>query len=532
MSDEMNWMRRKFLQVSSLLGAGFLLGDAASAQHEHHQAPKTEAPKTEAPKADKKSGKAAAPERGRQKPPGENAQVITPDLPRLEYKMENGVKVFNLTAEVVECELMPKTHMGPARKMNAWGYNGSVPGPMIEVNEGDRVRVVFTNKLPEPSTVHWHGLEIPIEMDGTPYISQPMVEPGGVFIYEFTVNQNGTFFYHSHGAMQEMMGMIGLFVIHPKVPHAPRVDKDYAFVLQEWALLPNNNTPNTLAMEFNWLTMNGKAAPATTPLIVRQGERVRIRLVNLGMDHHPIHLHGVQFYVTGTEGGRIPESAWYPGNTVLVGVAQARDIEFEAKYLGDWMIHCHLPHHMMNQMVSMVGPMMMSHGGGPQTGKGMEEGMGIVRRGHALSEDLGPGFGRGMGMTTEEKNVSNAIGAPQSQTGAHYACPMHPEVGSNKPGNCPKCGMALVRKQSSGVALTEAEKKKVPGYPQDMMMIVDDDVAKPETYGLAPGWTASMMGMMTLVRVLPEDKYDEIMARVKAGKTEKSPSAPEHKHIN
>jgi manganese oxidase len=532
MSDEMNWMRRKFLQVSSLLGAGFLLGDAASAQHEHHQAPKTETPKTEAPKTDKKGGKAAGPERGRQKPPGGNAQVITPDLPRLEYKMENGVKVFNLTAEVVECELMPKTHMGPARKMNAWGYNGSVPGPMIEVNEGDRVRVVFTNKLPEPTTVHWHGLEIPIEMDGTPYISQPMVEPGGVFIYEFTLNQNGTFFYHSHGAMQEMMGMIGLFVIHPKVPHAPRVDKDYGFVLQEWALLPNNNTPNTLAMEFNWLTMNGKAAPATTPLIIRQGERVRIRLVNLGMDHHPIHLHGVQFYVTGTEGGRIPESGWYPGNTVLVGVAQARDIEFEAKYLGDWMIHCHLPHHMMNQMVSMVGPMMMSHGGGPQTGKGMEEGMGIVRRGHALSEDLGPGIGRGMGMTTEEKNVSNAIGAPQAQTGAHYACPMHPEVGSNKPGNCPKCGMALVGKQSSGVALTEAEKKKVPGYPQDMMMIVDDDVAKPETYGLAPGWTASMMGMMTLVRVLPEDKYDEIMARVKAGKIEKSPSAPEHKHIN
>src|SRR5262245_27394502 len=149
MSNEMNWMRRKFLQVSSLLGAGFLLGDAASAQHEHHQAPKTEAPKTEAPKteapkADKKSGKAAAPERGRQKSPGGNAPVITPDLPKLEYKMENGVKVFNLTAEVVECELMPKTHMGPARKINAWGYNGSVPGPMIEVNEGDRVRVVFT----------------------------------------------------------------------------------------------------------------------------------------------------------------------------------------------------------------------------------------------------------------------------------------------------------------------------------------------------------------------------------------------------
>ena len=185
---------------------------------------------------------------------------------------------------------------------------------------------------------------------------------------------------------------------------------------------------------------------------------------------------------------------------------------------------------MMNQMVSMVGPMMMSHGSGLQTGKGMEEGMGIVRQGHALSEDLGPGFGRGMGMTTQEKNVSNAVGAPPAQTGALYACPMHPEVKSDKEGNCPKCGMALVKKQTSGVALTEAEKKKVPGYPQDMMMIVDDDVAKPETYGLAPGWTASMMGMMTLVRVLPEDKYNEIMARIKAGKTEKPRPAPEHKH--
>jgi len=175
-------------------------------------------------------------------------------------------------------------------------------------------------------------------------------------------------------------------------------------------------------------------------------------------------------------------------------VAQARDVEFEAKYAGDWMLHCHLPHHMMNQMVSMVGPMMMSHGGGSQTGLGIQEGMGVVRQGHALSDDLGPGFGRGMGMTTQEKNISNAVGAPvPPQAGALYTCLMHPEVISDKPGNCPKCGMTLVKKQTSGVALTEAEKKKVPGYPQDMMMIMDDDVAKPETYGLAPGWTASMM---------------------------------------
>jgi len=570
--ENMNWMRRKFLQGSSLLGASWLLGRAASAQHEGHQMPKREQPPMPTKPKPSQPLKPTMPDHDHAKMMAEQAKsapapyvpVQTPDLPKLEYTMDNGVKVFNLRAEVVHCEIMPKTHMGPARKMWAWGYNGSVPGPMIEVVEGDRVRIIFENKLPEATTVHWHGLEIPIEMDGTPYISQPMVEPGGIFIYEFTVNQHGTFFYHSHGAMQEMLGMIGMFVIHPKTPHTPRCDKDFAMILQGWALLPNNDVPNTFAMEFNWLTLNGKSAPATTPLIVKKGERIRIRIVNLGMDHHPIHLHGHQFYVTGTEGGRIPESAWFPGNTVIVGVAQARDVEFVAQYEGDWMLHCHLPHHMMNQMVSMVGPMAMSHGSGSETGKGMEEGMGVVRQGHALSEDLGPGMGRGMGITSAETNVSNLVAQSTPPQAEMYACPMHPEVRSNKEGNCPKCNMKLVKqkapeiyacpmhpevvstkegscpkcnmklvkKQRTAVALTEEEKKKVPGYPQDemMMMIVDDEVVKPETWGLAPGWTASMMGMMNLVRVLPEDKYNKIMAMIKEGKTEKPKATPEHKH--
>jgi manganese oxidase len=571
--ENMNWMRRKFLQASSLLGAGLVLNRTASAQHEGHQMPKPEAkPKSGKPQPQKPT----APEHDHTKMVAEQAKqatgqyvpVQTPDLPKLEYTMDNGVKVFNLRAEVVHCEIMPKTHMGPARKMWAWGYNGSVPGPMIEVVEGDRVRVIFENKLPEATTVHWHGLEIPIEMDGTPYISQPMVEPGGVFIYEFTVNQNGTFFYHSHGAMQEMLGMIGMFVIHPKTPHTPRVDKDYGIILQGWALLPNNDVPNTFSMEFNWLTMNGKSAPATTPMIVKKGERVRLRFVNLGMDHHPIHLHGMQFQVTGTEGGRVPESCWFPGNTVIVGVAQARDVEFVAQYEGDWMLHCHMPHHMMNQMVSMVGPMAMSHGSGSPTGLSMENGMGMLEKGHALSEDFGPGFGRGMAMTTAEQSASHAIGqkaaAPlplpaqgalyscpmhpevksdkegkcpkcnmtlvKQQAPEIYACPMHPEVVSNKAGSCPKCNMALVKKQRTAVALTKEEKLKVPGYPQDdmMMMIVDDDVVKPETWGLAPGWTASMMGMMNLVRVMPENKYNQIMAMVKSG--QKAPAADHSQH--
>jgi manganese oxidase len=295
------------------------------------------------------------------------------------------------------------------------------------------------------------------------------------------------------------MGMIGLFIIHPKKPNTPHCHKDFGLILQEWALLPNNPVPNSLAMEFNWLTINGKAGPATTPMIVKQGERVRIRMVNLGMDHHPMHVHGNQFYVTGTEGGRIPETAWFPGNTVLVGVAQARDIEFDAVYPGDWMLHCHLPHHMMNQMVSMVGP--MSHGGhGIQTGGGMEEGMGIVRQGNALSEDMGPKFGRGMGDSTEqERNTSNLVG-PGSQ-------------------------------QDQMNMQQEAMKKRVPGYPQDMIMIMDKEVAKPHTYGLPPGWTASMMGMMTLIRVLPPNMYDEVQRRIKAGITEAPTAAPGgHKH--
>ncbi|HEX6729443.1 MAG TPA: copper oxidase [Pyrinomonadaceae bacterium] len=476
--------RRNFLKKSGMVGAGLLASTKlTSAQHEGHVPPKPQPRRQLQPQPRKQS------------PPDSsvsNVLVQTPDVPKLPWTMEGGVKVFHLTAEVV------KTKINPMKEMYGWGYNGSVPGPTIEVNEGDRVRIHLQNKLPEATTVHWHGLEVPVNMDGVPFISQPMVEPGSTFTYEFTLHQNGTFFYHSHGAMQEMMGMIGLFIIHPKEAYTPHCQKDFGLILQEWALLPNNPVPNSLAMEFNWLTINGKAGPATTPMIVKQGERVRIRMVNLGMDHHPMHVHGNQFYVTGTEGGRIPESRWFRENTVLVGVAQARNIEFDAVYPGEWMLHCHLPHHMMNQMVSMVGP--MAHAGhGVPTGGGMEEGMGIVRQGNALSEDLAPKFGRGMGDSTEkERNSSNLVG-PNAQS-------------------------AQMNMQQ------EAAKKRVPGYPQDMVMVMDKEVAKPETYGLPPGWTASMMGMMTLIRVLPPEMYDEVQRRIKAGIIEAPAAMPGHKH--
>ena len=431
--------------------------------------------------------------------------VVIPDLQKLSYKLVDGVKEFNLAAEVVKTEFMP------GRLVNAWGYNGSVPGPVIEVQEGDRIRIIFENHLPEPTAPHWHGIELPIGMDGVPGITQDPIMPGGRFIYEFTLHQNGTFFYHSHMPMQEMMGMIGLFIIHPKRPHEPKVDRDYGIILQEWAILPNNTVPNTLAMEFNWLTMNGKVGPAITPMLVKPGERVRIRLVNLGMDHHPIHLHGHQFVVTGSEGGRQPETTWAPGNTVLVGVAQARDVEFVAKYEGDWMLHCHMPHHNMNQMASMVGPVMRM-GSGLQTGAGMQEGMGIIRQGNALSEELGPSLGRGLGVSADrERLTSNTIGAvapdvlaaqQPAPTGGHEGHQGHEGQSNEDP-------------LTTMYPKDDPEKKKIAGYPQDMWMVMDEMFKnKPETYGLRRGWTAGMMGMMTLVRVLPPEKYDQIMAMV------------------
>jgi FtsP/CotA-like multicopper oxidase with cupredoxin domain len=287
---------------------------------------------------------------------GSNVPVTSLDVADLPFRLDNGVKVFNLIAEPVKQTVIP------GRTLDLWGFNGSAPGPTIQANEGDRIRIVFENHLPEATGIHWHGLELPIEMDGVPGIGQNLVQPGGRFVYEFPLHQNGTFFYHPHMAMQEMTGMLGGFIIHPKTPYTPQVDRDFLVALQEYAVLPNSTIPDTMKMEFNWLTFNGKAGPASTPLVIRLGERVRIRFINMGMDHHPIHLHGFTFWETGREGARQQETAWTRGNTTLVGVAQARDIEFVADRPGDWMLHCHLPHHMMNQMVSNVGPMTRSGG--------------------------------------------------------------------------------------------------------------------------------------------------------------------------
>ncbi len=523
----MSTHRRGFFGRLASIGAALWAGNKSPAQQHEQESHAAHGQQREA--GGQLAGTESAGARGRtnqlaaqaQKRRAEYIPVETPDLPKLPYKMVDGVKEFHLIAEVVRSQFVPD------RVVDAWGYNGSVPGPTIEVNEGDRVRVVFENHLPEPTAVHWHGFEVPMEMDGSVGLGQDPVSPGGRFVYEFALHQAGTFFYHSHMPMQEMMGMIGLFIMHPKEPFEPRVDRDFGIILQEWALLPNNTVPNTLSMEFNWLTLNGKSGPGCTPMLVKHGERVRIRLVNLGMDHHPMHLHGNTFVVTGTEAGRRPANGWFNQNTVLVGVAQARDIEFEAKYVGDWMLHCHLPHHMMNQMASMVGPV-MSMGRGLQTGAGMEEGMGIVRQGNPLSAELGPAFGRGLGLSADvERLTSHLIGPQTAQTG----------TGAGVTPSIPGHDMSHMQAQAQGqidpvtdmYPKDDPEKKKIPGYPQDMWMTMDHIFAKPENYGLRRGWSGALGGMMTIVRVLPPENYDQIMQMIQqkaaAPPKERTPAA-------
>ena len=240
------------------------------------------------------------------------------------------------------------------------------------------------------------------------------IGPGERFTYEFSLRQNGTFFYHPHMAMQEMTGMLGGFIIHPKTAYTPRVDKDYLIALQEYGVRPNNSIPNTMSMEYNWLTFNGKAGPASTPIVVLLGERVRIRLINMGMDHHPIHLHGFTFWETGREGARQQESAWTRGNTTLVGVAQARDFEFVADRAGDWMLHCHLPHHMMNQMASDVGSVPVTNG--PlSVGKmpGMQ-GMEMQMPGIAGNAEKVPLFPQDAFMESETMAIDKDVDKPET----------------------------------------------------------------------------------------------------------------------
>jgi FtsP/CotA-like multicopper oxidase with cupredoxin domain len=264
----------------------------------------------------------------------------------LPHRVKDGVKEFHLVAEEVEHEFAP----GCVAK--CWGYNGTTPGPTLEAVEGDRVRIYVTNRLQEHTTVHWHGILLPSGMDGVGGLSQPHIKPGETYVYEFTLRQHGTHMYHPHAdeMVQMAVGMMGMFIIHPKGGEETPVDRDYCFLLHNWALHPGTFRPDpSIMQDFDLWTFNSKVFPAIEPLVARAGERVRIRMGNLSMWNHPIHLHGHQYLVTGSDGGRWPKELWRPEVTEIVGVGQTRDIEFIA-IPGDWAIHCHMSHHTMNAM--------------------------------------------------------------------------------------------------------------------------------------------------------------------------------------
>ncbi len=274
--------------------------------------------------------------------------VVTPNGASLPWRLVDGVKVYHLIAE-------PVLHQfAPGLEAECWGYNGRVHGPTIEAVEGDRVRIYVTNKLGAPTTVHWHGILLESGMDGVGGLSQRAIRPGETFKYEFTLKQHGTLMYHSHhDEMTQMaLGLMGIFIVHPRQATRRPPDRDYAFMLSEWKIVPGTRRPDPNEMtDFNVLTMNARAFPGTTPIVAKLGDRVRLRFANLSaMDHHPIHLHGYYFHLMETDGGEIPEAGRWPETTVLVPVGSTRTVEFVADAPGDWAMHCHMTHHVMNQM--------------------------------------------------------------------------------------------------------------------------------------------------------------------------------------
>ncbi len=323
--------RRQFLSGASaaLLTAGLVNRAQAAAIPEAHL---QKTPNSTGP---------LAPEHGQTYNP-----VVTLNGWTLPHRFKDGVKEFHLVAEPVVREF------APGMKVKMWGYNGQSPGPTLECVEGDRVRIFVTNKLPEHTTVHWHGLLIPSGMDGVSGLNQPSIQPGQTFVYEFTLQKSGTFMYHPHAdeMVQMAMGMMGFIVVHPKDPTFMPVDRDYVFLLSAYDIDPGAYMPRVSEMtEFNLWTFNSRVFPGIDPIVARTNDRVRIRVGNLTMTNHPIHLHGHTFQVTCTDGGWVPETARWPEVTADIAVGQMRAIEFTAT-AGDWALHCHKSHHTMNAM--------------------------------------------------------------------------------------------------------------------------------------------------------------------------------------
>ena len=331
--------RRHFLRTSSAVALGAALVSKVQAAG-LPEAPVQGNPATQAP---------LTPPNGRPYHP-----VVTLNGWSLPWRMKDDWKEFHLVAEPVVREI------APGMKANLWGYNGQSPGPTIECVEGDKVRMFVTNRLPEHTTIHWHGILLPNGMDGVGGLNQPQIPPGKTYVYEFVMKKSGTFQYHPHAdeMLQMAMGMMGFIVVHPRDPNQHVVDRDFVFLMNAYDIDPGSYTPKVNTMtEFNLWTWNSRAFPGIDPLVVRKGDRVRVRMGNLTMTSHPIHLHGHDFRVTCTDGGWVPPSAQWPEVTIDLPVGGMRAFEFVADAPGDWAFHCHKSHHTMGPMGHQVPTM-------------------------------------------------------------------------------------------------------------------------------------------------------------------------------
>ena len=324
--------RRSFIGTAAILaGAGTVSGRAAFAGLP--EAPSMSSPAMQPP---------LSPATG----PGYQP-VVTLNGWTLPWRMNGDWKEFHLVAEPVVREI------APGMTAHLWGYNGQSPGPTIEAVEGDKVRIFITNRLPEHTTVHWHGMLLPNGMDGVGGLTQPHIKPGKTFVYEFVLKKSGTFMYHPHAdeMVQMAMGMMGFFVVHPRDPSFMRVDRDFVFLIGAYDIETGSYVPKVNTMtDFNLWTWNSRVFPGIDHLAVRKGDRVRVRMGNLSMTNHPIHMHGYDFKVTGTDGGWVPENARWPEVSIDIPVGAMRAFEFVADEPGDWAFHCHKSHHTMNAM--------------------------------------------------------------------------------------------------------------------------------------------------------------------------------------
>jgi FtsP/CotA-like multicopper oxidase with cupredoxin domain len=273
----------------------------------------------------------------------------------LEPRIDSGVKVFDLETSVIRWQILP------AVSVNAYAFNGQVPGPTLRFRKGDRVRINVTNRLPDTTTVHWHGLVLPNVMDGPANITQKPIERGQVYRYEFTAVQAGTFLYHSHDHVdrQQSLGLYGALIIDPADPADEiTADHEYTIQLQEW-LIRDGLTYPAMPMDGgqpNYFTINGRAFPSTDMIRMKVGETLKVRFIGSNNGFiHPMHIHGGPFVVVARDGEPLAPSARFKADTINVGPGQRYDVVWTALKPGKWMIHCHIGHHATNNNTEQDG---------------------------------------------------------------------------------------------------------------------------------------------------------------------------------